>query len=759
MIENALTKIKAPQIQSIPMSFDIGNALNELKTVDVKKKEKSFLDKLRSAGLGLFDNIESGIFNNLSKNFSKDLTGGLSSGWGAIAGLALDRTDNQDKEINSTDVTTGKIRNAAIDMALASGDPVSMAIGTGLKFIDRAGGFSDSSEGLGGFTDAANAVGSFIPGIGWIGRNTESLDKYSNVEESGAFGQMLRSDDYNTATKNQDGTFLFGAGKANAVINEQNRRLALADDIIENNKENADAAVNTMPLVHNKLIGKKRGIHSLMTGINAVRAKEGGKLFTYLDNKPLKKQRGGIINQNHKHYGSTIVEHPNFMYDYNGPKQEFNWEYYTKQTSDKPSIHNAKQFETERKGVVTRYNAFFNALKKRYGNIYSEKHIANLAGMLTAQSLQESGYELPKDNNLYGHKDEGKIRSKYSTIEGGLDYHLDLLDEYWKTFKDAKSLRDYVHSLYQGERLYNAHDSEPDYYNAIRGVVNRMQYYLNNSGIPMNLKCGGKTTKKKIRKCQNGDLIASYLKDVKNKKSIYAQKGTKLNRSMEDLVKYVNSNKDVPFVKRLLAPSIQTITLPNGENGSHLLGYAEADGKTFVFPMIQDIDNKLHYFDNWEEAFDSAFSRGDIIEMSPEEAELFTKNYKKYYSGFNKVNDQKTISSYKKGGNIIPEGALHARKHNLEETNEDLKGNITNKGIPVISEEGGKIVQHAEIERHEIIFGTEATNQLEKYLKEYNSLKEQDKDVSEIELECGKFLCKEILKNTTDKTGLIKTVE
>lgn len=646
MIENALTKIKAPQIQSIPMSFDIGNALNELKTVDVKKKEKSFLDKLRSAELGLFDNIESGIFNNLSKNFSKDLTGGLSSGWGAIAGLALDRTDNQDKEINSTDVTTGKIRNAAIDMALASGDPVSMAIGTGLKFIDRAGGFSDSSEGLGGFTDAANAVGSFIPGIGWIGRNTESLDKYSNVEESGAFGQMLRSDDYNTATKNQDGTFLFGAGKANAVINEQNRRLALADDIIENNKENADAAVNTMPLVHNKLIGKKRGIHSLMTGINAVRAKDGGKLFTYLDNKPLKEQKGGILNQNHKHYGSSIVEHPNFRYDYNAPKPVFNWDNYNKQTY-KPHIEDEKQFELEKKGVLTRYNAFYNALKKRYGNEYPEKHIANLAGMLTAQSLQESGYEIPKDNNLYGHKEDG-VRSKYSTLEGGLDYHLDNLKQKWPDFIKSKTLDEYVHSLYQGKYLYNADDPESVYLNAIRGTLNRMQYYLNNSGIRMNLKCGGKTKKKNIKKYQNGDLLSSYLKDVKNKK---------------------------------------------------------------------------------------------------------------YYSGFNKEKDQKTIASYKKGGNIIPEGALHARKHNLEETNEDLKGNITNKGIPVISEEGGKIVQHAEIERHEIIFGTEATNQLEKYLKEYNSLKEQDKDVSEIELECGKFLCKEILKNTTDKTGLIKTVE
>jgi predicted small metal-binding protein len=34
---------------------------------------------------------------------------------------------------------------------------------------------------------------------------------------------------------------------------------------------------------------------------------------------------------------------------------------------------------------------------------------------------------------------------------------------------------------------------------------------------------------------------------------------------------------------------------------------------------------------------------------------------------------------------VIPEGALHAHKHNLEKINEDLKGNITHKGIPVVS--------------------------------------------------------------------------
>jgi len=43
----------------------------------------------------------------------------------------------------------------------------------------------------------------------------------------------------------------------------------------------------------------------------------------------------------------------------------------------------------------------------------------------------------------------------------------------------------------------------------------------------------------------------------------------------------------------------------------------------------------------------------------------------------------------------------------------DIKG-ITNKGIPVISEENGKIQQHAEIERCEIILRKEVTEKLEK---------------------------------------------
>ena len=52
--------------------------------------------------------------------------------------------------------------------------------------------------------------------------------------------------------------------------------------------------------------------------------------------------------------------------------------------------------------------------------------------------------------------------------------------------------------------------------------------------------------------------------------------------------------------------------------------------------------------------------------------------------------------------NVIPEGALHARKHDLPD---DIAEQVTDKGIPVVTfEDGGEITQHAEIESSEIIF-------------------------------------------------------
>ena len=110
---------------------------------------------------------------------------------------------------------------------------------------------------------------------------------------------------------------------------------------------------------------------------------------------------------------------------------------------------------------------------------------------------------------------------------------------------------------------------------------------------------------------------------------------------------------------------------------------------------------------------------------------------------------------------VIPEGALHARKHNL-----DLEG-ITKKGIPVIQnvndevetlaeiqQEGGELQQSAEIEREEIIFSKELTDFIEEKRKEWH-----ETGSNAILEEVGKRVTKEILFNTDDRTDLIEEMK
>ena len=100
--------------------------------------------------------------------------------------------------------------------------------------------------------------------------------------------------------------------------------------------------------------------------------------------------------------------------------------------------------------------------------------------------------------------------------------------------------------------------------------------------------------------------------------------------------------------------------------------------------------------------------------------------------------------------NVIPEGALHKNKHHLEDINPEFK-DVTNKGIPVVSkEDGGELVQHAEIERNEIIFNLDVTNKLEELMK---------KGDDESAIEAGKLLVHEILNNTIDNTGILKEIQ
>lgn len=105
---------------------------------------------------------------------------------------------------------------------------------------------------------------------------------------------------------------------------------------------------------------------------------------------------------------------------------------------------------------------------------------------------------------------------------------------------------------------------------------------------------------------------------------------------------------------------------------------------------------------------------------------------------------------FQEGGeiNVIPDGALHARKHHM-----DMEG-ITPKGIPVVSnKEGGEVEQQAEIEREEIIYRKAVTEELEKLCKIYYSEETSQKEKDEAALKAGKLLVKETLYNTIDNTG------
>lgn len=110
---------------------------------------------------------------------------------------------------------------------------------------------------------------------------------------------------------------------------------------------------------------------------------------------------------------------------------------------------------------------------------------------------------------------------------------------------------------------------------------------------------------------------------------------------------------------------------------------------------------------------------------------------------------KKEIPEFKEGGsvNLLPEGALHARKHHM-----DVEG-ITEKGIPVIDMKGN---QQAEIEHSEIIYRLEVTQKLEELYKIYYSDDSSQEKKDKAALEAGKLLVYETLHNTQDNVGLLQ---
>ena len=239
----------------------------------------------------------------------------------------------------------------------------------------------------------------------------------------------------------------------------------------------------------------------------------------------------------------------------------------------------------------------------------------------------------------------------------------------------------------------------------------------------------------------------------------------KKSRSLLELIEY--SKKVNPrFIQRLSEPFKYVEWVDdNGEKqfGTHELGYAEVDGKYVIFPNIQERDDKqLFRYTDFRQALDNALKNKNVLWVNSEdEAKLFTESkelengefsgYKSGWSNYFKqkpkfYNGGKTEESKEKPlsnqQNVIPEGALHARLHHMDNDKE-----ITKKGIPVIDDKGE---QQAEIELNEIIFNLEVTKKLEELCKDGSD---------EAAIEAGKLLVQEILFNTEDRTNLINTLK
>jgi len=116
------------------------------------------------------------------------------------------------------------------------------------------------------------------------------------------------------------------------------------------------------------------------------------------------------------------------------------------------------------------------------------------------------------------------------------------------------------------------------------------------------------------------------------------------------------------------------------------------------------------------------------------------------------INKKEETKKLQNGGiigidsNILPEGALHARKNNLAEINPDLE-DATKKGIPVMAAESGQVSEQvAEIETNELILRLEVTQKLEELRQDGSE---------EAMIEAGKLITEEIIENTQDNTGQI----
>lgn len=394
-------------------------------------------------------------------------------------------------------------------------------------------------------------------------------------------------------------------------------------------------------------------------------------------------------------------------------------------------------------------------------------------------------------NSLFGRKTHTFNADNDAIAQVGGDYQGSV-----STFQDAASKSNKKYGLFSGgarrkaNRLIDNAQQQMDAISSISdkarrvlaldGMANYQKYQLDQNGGPQAMYIAAKGTKLRIKKiCSKihkklkGGIIEpkQFIPVITLTNTIKLQQGGNVipaNRTIEQLIAYAKE-VNPRFIQRMSEP-LRYITLPDGQKATHKMSWATAefDGKEkpFIYSQIQEND-KGELQDFGDQAIKRALDKKNyLLVNSPEEAELFTNSndlqhgykqgWKEFFTPFYKeggvaikitiVKDQEEPKEKENSEkNVIPEGALHAHKHNIENTD-----SLTQKGIPVVDDKGE---QQAEIEKDEIILNLKLTNKLEELQSKYEKASKKEQD--NLAIEAGKLLVQEILHNTIDNTGLI----
>ena len=594
--------------------------------------------------------------------------------------------------------TIDTIYDGVSNAAMAFG-PIGMLVGGAMKTASLLGkGFNALGGGTDGKTTQDAILGSslFNWNVGLIngfgGSRAETITKDEDVQAkigSGYLGSYNKIDRALADSGAKYGLFSSASRRhANNRILEARRQQNILTDIADYATDRFDIR-NSMAAIN----GNKRRFQ-MQGGYNqsAISVGRNGMVIKDLQRakritSSMKYQKGGKVSDPYQSYLQTL---PEYQRDDSNFRVRDYWEF-----NGRPKDFN----EAISKGMFTQYKDGWHAKSvaenPKTGEIEYMKS-SNHPTRYMESDWYEKGlvYDEDENGNIISTKLSPGVDGYDDWLNFTKNYELQKTEPYWKYVKRKGT--DQPQSFKEGGNLTNQL-VELDF-NSISDEFRGIDEIDINNILP-EFKEGGNLTKK--------------------------------SRTLEELIEYAKQ-QNPRFVQRMSEP-IKYIDLGNGERGTHRLSYGEVDGRTIVYPEIFEGEDGELVFDP-KNAVEHALDNKDFLEMSPEEAELFTAdNYKQGWPEF--------FQKYLQGGkfNLIPEGALHARKHNM-----DVEG-ITKKGIPVVSESpDGKLEQQAEIEREEIILRLEVTKKIEELAKDGSD---------EAAIEAGKLLVKEILYNTVDNTN------